>query len=136
VIDHYVQAPTEIPDRLRMFQVLNSPALGHRVTFIPDNLANVPHYHTELQKRGLESAIILKSRTCVTTSLLHGSISMRRAKQVDFARNISRTSGGTAAKAGSSLTRRLHSLRAHREAQVTVDPKAREKARQKEETGI
>src|SRR6059036_1646520 len=40
---------------LRMFQVLKLlRQLGHRVTFIPDNLANLPLYTRKLQKRGIE----------------------------------------------------------------------------------
>ena len=38
-----------------MFQILKLlRQLGHRVTFIPDNLANEPPYTCELQKRGTE----------------------------------------------------------------------------------
>jgi glycosyltransferase involved in cell wall biosynthesis len=38
-----------------MFQMLKIlHQLGHRVTFIPDNLANIPPYTAELQKRGIE----------------------------------------------------------------------------------
>ena len=38
-----------------MFQILNILCqLGHRVTFIPDNLANIAPYTGELQKRGIK----------------------------------------------------------------------------------
>ena len=39
-----------------MFQILKLlRQLGHRVTFIPDNLAeDIPPYTRELQKRGIE----------------------------------------------------------------------------------
>jgi glycosyltransferase involved in cell wall biosynthesis len=39
-----------------MFQILKllRQQLGHRVTFIPDNLADIPPYTGELQKRGIE----------------------------------------------------------------------------------
>ena len=38
-----------------MFQILKLlHQLGHRVTFIPDNLADIPPYTRELQKRGIE----------------------------------------------------------------------------------
>jgi glycosyltransferase involved in cell wall biosynthesis len=48
-----------MPDRdsgsLRMFQILKLlHHLGHRVTFVPDNLANISPYAAELQKRGIE----------------------------------------------------------------------------------
>ena len=38
-----------------MFQILNIlHGLGHKVTFIPDNLSDLPSYSRELQKRGIE----------------------------------------------------------------------------------
>ena len=48
-----------MPDRdsgsLRMFQILKIlHGLGHRVTFLPDNLADIPPYTGELQKRGIK----------------------------------------------------------------------------------
>ena len=48
-----------MPDRdsgsLRMSQILRiMQQLGHRVTFIPDNLADIPPYGDELRKRGIE----------------------------------------------------------------------------------
>jgi len=48
-----------MPDRdsgsLRIFQILKLlRQLGHRIVFIPDNLADIPPYTGELQKRGIE----------------------------------------------------------------------------------
>ena len=48
-----------MPDRdsgsLRMFQILTIlHGLGHQVTFLPDNLADIPPYADELRKRGIE----------------------------------------------------------------------------------
>ena len=48
-----------MPDRdsgsVRMSQILNIlHRLGHRVTFVPDNAADIPPYTGELQKRGIE----------------------------------------------------------------------------------
>ena len=55
VIDHHVPMPDRDSGSLRMFQILRLlHALGHRVTFVPDNLANVHPYAGELQKRGIE----------------------------------------------------------------------------------
>lgn len=60
VIDHYVPTPDRDSGSLRMFQVLRLfHALGHRVTFIPDNLAKSQPYSGELQKRELKFCIIL-----------------------------------------------------------------------------
>ena len=55
VIDHHLPSPDRDSGSLRMFQILKIlRQLGHRVTFVPDNLANVPPYTGELQKRGVE----------------------------------------------------------------------------------
>jgi GT2 family glycosyltransferase/glycosyltransferase involved in cell wall biosynthesis len=55
VIDHHVPMPDRDSGSLRMFQILKLlRQLGHRITFIPDNLANMPPYTDELQKRGIE----------------------------------------------------------------------------------
>src|SRR4029077_16065236 len=55
VIDHHLPMTDRDSGSLRMFQILKTlRQLGHRVTFIPDNLANIPPYTGELQKRGIE----------------------------------------------------------------------------------
>jgi glycosyltransferase involved in cell wall biosynthesis len=55
VIDHHVPMPDRDSGSLRMFQILKLlHELGHRLTFIPDNLANIHPYTGELQKRGIE----------------------------------------------------------------------------------
>ena len=55
VIDHHVPTPDRDSGSLRMFQILKLlHALGHRVTFVPDNLAKAQPYTGELQKRGIE----------------------------------------------------------------------------------
>jgi GT2 family glycosyltransferase/glycosyltransferase involved in cell wall biosynthesis len=55
VIDHHLPMPDRDSGSLRMFQILKLlHELGHRVTFIPDNLANIRPYTGELQKRGVE----------------------------------------------------------------------------------
>jgi len=55
VIDHHLPSSDRDSGSLRMFQILKTlRQLGHRVTFIPDNLANTPPYTGELQKRGIE----------------------------------------------------------------------------------
>ena len=55
VIDHHLPMPDRDSGSLRMFQMLKLlHQLGHRVTFIPDNLADIPPYTGELQKRGIE----------------------------------------------------------------------------------
>jgi O-antigen biosynthesis protein len=55
VIDHHVPTPDRDSGSLRMFQILQLlHALGHRVTFLPDNLADSGRYTADLQKRGVE----------------------------------------------------------------------------------
>jgi GT2 family glycosyltransferase/glycosyltransferase involved in cell wall biosynthesis len=57
VIDHHVPTPDRDSGSLRMFQILRLlHALGHRVTFVPDNRAKSQPYTGELQKRGIEVA--------------------------------------------------------------------------------
>jgi len=55
VVDHHLPMPDRDSGSLRMFQILKLlRELGHRVTFIPDNLANIFPYAAELQKRGIK----------------------------------------------------------------------------------
>ncbi len=55
VIDHHLPMPDRDSGSLRMFQILTIlRQLGHRVTFIPSNLADNAHYSDELRKRGIE----------------------------------------------------------------------------------
>jgi len=55
VIDHHLPLIDRDSGSLRMFRILTIlRQLGHRVTFIPDNLADIPPYGDELRKRGVE----------------------------------------------------------------------------------
>jgi O-antigen biosynthesis protein len=55
VIDHHLPMPEKDAGSLRMFHILTILRdLGHRVTFVPDNLADIPPYADELRKRGIE----------------------------------------------------------------------------------
>ena len=55
VVDHHLPMPDRDSGSLRMFQILKLlRELGHRVTFIPDNLANISPHAGELQKRGIK----------------------------------------------------------------------------------
>jgi GT2 family glycosyltransferase/glycosyltransferase involved in cell wall biosynthesis len=55
VIDHHLPMSDKDAGSVRMSQILKLlHELGHRVTFIPDNLADIPPYTGELQKRGIE----------------------------------------------------------------------------------
>src|SRR5262249_55680413 len=55
VIDHHLPMPDRNSGSLPMFQILKLlHEHGHRVTFVPDNLADIPPYTAELQKRGIK----------------------------------------------------------------------------------
>ena len=55
VIDHHLPMHDRDSGSLRMFQILKLlHELGHRVTFLPDNLADIPPYAADLQKRGIK----------------------------------------------------------------------------------
>src|SRR5439155_149082 len=55
IIDHHLPMPDKDSGSVRMFNILNIlRGLGHRVTFMPDNLADIPPYGAELRKRGIE----------------------------------------------------------------------------------
>src|SRR5437667_820758 len=136
VIDHYVPSPDRDSGSLRMFQVLKLlRQLGHRVTFIPDNLANVLLYTRKLQKRGIEVVYHPYVRNVRDYLISHGSdFDIVVLSRCDFAhKHIADVRRHAPRSRIIFDTVDLHSLRAHREAQISVDPEAREKARQKEE---
>src|SRR5436190_5287879 len=136
VIDHYVPSPDRDSGSLRMFQVLKLlRQLGHRVTFIPDNLANVLLYTRKLQKRGIEVVYHPYVKNVRDYLLAHGSdFDAVVLSRCDFARKHIADVRQYAPRSRIIFdTVDLHSLREHREAQITFDPEAREKARQKEE---
>jgi len=136
VIDHYVPSPDRDSGSLRMFQVLKLlRQLGHRVIFIPDNLANVAPYTGELQKRGIQVVYYPYVKNVRDYLISHGSdFDAVVLSRCDFARKHIADVRLHAPQSRIIFdTVDLHSLRAHRQAQITVDPEAREKARHKEE---
>ena len=55
VIDHHLPLADRDSGSLRMFQLLSILSReGHRVTFIPDNLADIPPYGDRLRERGVQ----------------------------------------------------------------------------------
>ena len=55
VIDHHLPMPDRDSGSLRMFQLLTIlQQLGHRVSFLPDNLADIPPYADALRMRGIQ----------------------------------------------------------------------------------
>jgi GT2 family glycosyltransferase len=136
VIDHHLPMSDKDAGSVRMFHILNIlRQLGHRVTFIPDNLANIPPYGRELQKSGIE--IIYHPYVKKVRDYL-----MSYGPEFD-AVILSRCEFACKHIADARLyaprsriifdTVDLHFLRTDREAQITNDPETREKARQHQE---
>jgi len=136
VIDHHIPIPDKDSGSLRMFQLLKLlHQLGHRITFIPDNLTDVLDYGDELRKRGIQvihRPYVKKVRDYLIS---HGSeFDVVILSRCDFAHKYIADVRLHAPQSRIIFdTVDLHSLRAHREAQITIDPEAREKARWKEE---
>src|SRR5438876_4704490 len=136
VIDHHIPIPDKDSGSLRMFQLLKLlHQLGHRITFIPDNLTDVLDYGDELRKRGIQvihRPYVKKVRDYLIS---HGSeFDVVILSRCDFAHKYIADVRLHAPQSRIIFdTVDLHSLRAHREAQITIDPEARERARQKEE---
>jgi glycosyltransferase involved in cell wall biosynthesis len=114
-----------------MFQILKIlRQLGHRVTFIPDNLANIPPYTGELQKRGIEVVYhpyVKKVRDYLDS---HGTVfDAVVLSRCHFAR---KHIGDVRSCAPQSRiifdTVDLHFLREESEASLTGDPEMRRKA--------
>jgi len=136
VIDHHLPMPEKDAGSLRMFHILNIlRRLGHRVTFIPDNLADIPPYTGELQKRGIEVVYHPYIKKVRDYLISHGSeFDAVVLSRCDFAR---KHIGDVRVHAPQSRvifdTVDLHFLRTHREAQITDDPNIRERAREREQ---
>ena len=136
VIDHYVPKPDQDSGSLRMFQILNIlRRLGHRVTFIPDNLAKTHPYTGELQKRGIEviyHPYIKKVRDYLVSHGAHFDVVV--LSRCDFARK--HIADVRLYAPGSRVifdTVDLHHLREDGEARLTGDPEIRRKAQEKAE---
>src|SRR5204863_8368276 len=136
VIDHHLPMPDRDSGSLRMFQMLRIlHQLGHRVTFIPDNLANIPPYTGELQKRGIEvlyHPYIKKVRDYLISHGAHFDAVL--LSRCDFARKHIADVRLHAPQSRIIFdTVDLHYLREDREAQLTLDPEVRRKAQEKQQ---
>jgi GT2 family glycosyltransferase len=133
VIDHHVPMPDRDSGSLRMFQILKLlRELGHRVTFIPDNLANVFPYVQELQKRGIEVVYhpyVKRVRDYLSS---HGSeFDTVVLSRCDFARKHVADVRLHAPQSRLVFdTVDLHFLREESEARLTGDPERQRKARE------
>jgi len=135
VIDHHLPMPERDSGSLRMFQILKLlRQLGHRVTFIPDNLADIPPYTGELQKRGIEVVYHPYITTVRDYLMSHGSdFDVVVLSRCDFARKHLAYVRLYAPQSRVIFdTVDLHFLREDREARLTRDPEARQKAQDKQ----
>jgi GT2 family glycosyltransferase/glycosyltransferase involved in cell wall biosynthesis len=136
VIDHHLPMSDKDAGSVRMFHILTIlHQLGHRVTFIPDNLANIPPYGNELQKRGIEIIYHPYFKKVRDYLIAHGlEFDAVVLSRCDFARKHIADTRLYAPRSRIIFdTVDLHFVRTDREAQITSDPETREKARQQEE---
>ena len=136
VIDHHIPSPDRDSGSLRMFQILKLlRQLGHRVTFIPDNLTDLTHYGDELRRRGIKVVHHPYIQRVRDYLISHGSeFDVVILSRCDFARKHIADVRLHAPQSRIIFdTVDLHSLREQREARISTDAEAREKAREKEE---
>jgi GT2 family glycosyltransferase/glycosyltransferase involved in cell wall biosynthesis len=136
VIDHHVPMPDKDSGSLRMFQILKLlHQLGHRITFIPDNLAYEPPYTCELQKRGIEVVYHPYVKKVRDYLLAHGpSFDVVVLSRCDFARKYIADVRLHAPQSRIIFdTVDLHYLREHSEARLTRDPEMHRRAQEKQQ---
>jgi GT2 family glycosyltransferase/glycosyltransferase involved in cell wall biosynthesis len=136
VIDHYLPSPDRDSGSVRMFQILKLlRELGHRVTFIPDNLARTAPYAGELQKRGIQIFYHPYVKNIRDFLITHGSrFDAVVLSRCDFARKHIDNVRLYAPQSRIIFdTVDLHSLRTHREAKLMQDPVVRQKAAEKQQ---
>lgn len=136
VIDHHLPMPEKDAGSVRMFHILNIlRRLGHRVTFIPDNLADIPPYGDELRKRGIEVAYHPYLKKVRDYLISHGpGLDAVVLSRCDFARKHIADVRMYAPQSRVIFdTVDLHFLRGTREADLTSDPEVRQRAREKEQ---
>ena len=136
VIDHHLPMPDRDSGSLRMFQILKIlRALGHRVTFIPDNLADIPPYGAELRKRGIEVVHYPYIKKVRDYLVAHGSkFDAVVLSRCDFARKHIADVRVHAPQSRIIFdTVDLHSLRENRGAELMDDSELRRKAQEKQQ---
>src|SRR6476660_9379502 len=135
VIDHHLPMPDRDSGSLRMFQILKIlHRLGHRVSFLPDNLADMPSYTCELQKRGIQVVHHPYVKRVRDYLISHGPMfDVVVLSRCDFARKHIEDVRLYAPQSRIIFdTVDLHYLREQREAQLTQDPDVRRKAKERQ----
>ena len=133
VIDHHLPMPDRDSGSLRMFQILKLlQQLGHRVTFLPDNLADIPPYTAELQKHGIKVVHHPYVKKIRDYLIAHGSeFDVVVLSRCQFARKHIDDVRLYAPQSRIIFdTVDLHFLREESEARLTSDPEIRQKARE------
>jgi GT2 family glycosyltransferase/glycosyltransferase involved in cell wall biosynthesis len=133
VIDHHLPMPDRDSGSLRMFQILKLlHELGHRVTFIPDNLADIPPYTADLQKRGIKVVRHPYVKRVRDYLIAHGSeFDVVVLSRCQFARKHIADVRLYAPQSRIIFdTVDLHFLREESEARLTGDPETRRKAQE------
>jgi len=135
VIDHHVPMPDRDSGSVRMSQILKIlHRLGHRVTFLPDNMADVPPYGRELQKRGIE--VIHHPHAKTVRQYLEregGKFDIVILSRCDFARKHVKDVQAYAPQSRLIFdTVDLHFVRTNREAELTQDEEIQLNARETE----
>jgi glycosyltransferase involved in cell wall biosynthesis len=118
-----------------MFQILQLlHALGHHVTFIPDNLANIQPYTSELQKRGIEVVYHPYVKRMRDFLISHGGeLDVVVLSRCQFARKHIANVRRYAPQSRIIFdTVDLHFVREAGEARITGDPDIERKARETE----
>ena len=133
IIDHHLPMPDRDSGSLRMFQILKLlHELGHRVTFIPDNLADIPPYTAALQKRGIKVVRHPYVKKVRDYLIAHGSeFDVVVLSRCQFARKHIADVRLYAPQSRIIFdTVDLHFLREESEARLTSDPETRRKAQE------
>jgi GT2 family glycosyltransferase len=128
VIDHHLPLTDRDAGSLRMFHiVVLLRKLGHRVTFLPDNVADIPPYGDELRKRGVE--VIVHPFTRSVQQFVEeeaAKFDVIILSRCDFAqKHIAQVRRHAPESRIIFDTVDLHHLRQQREAELTQDPLAR-----------
>jgi len=133
VIDHHLPMPDRDSGSLRMFQILKLlHDLNHHVTFLPDNLADIPPYTAELRKRGIKVVHHPYAKKIRDYLISDGSeFDVVILSRCQFARKHIADVRLYAPQARIIFdTVDLHFLREESEARLTGDPETKQKAQE------
>jgi O-antigen biosynthesis protein len=134
IIDHHLPMADRDSGSLRMFQILSIlHRLGHRVTFFPDNLADIPPYGDRLRMQGVEVVHYPYYKSVAQYLEAHGkALDVIVLSRCDFAAKHIAAVRQLASQAFVIFdTVDLHFLRQQREAELLQDEELKERANEK-----